>query len=1019
MQAEDIALEEPSTLSPEEEIFIFPTSFAQQRLWFLDRLMPGHRLYVVEVAIHLEGAVEMSALRWAIDALVARHESFRTTFVALDGKPVARVSGDTQVVVEVDADPREFVRRPFDLERGPLLRVGFIPAQSLLLVCVHHIVTDGWSMRIFLRELSALYRARCADQAAALAPLPIQYADFAVWQRQVLAGTRLQELLAFWRGELAGSPILDLVTDRPRPAIPSFRGGSVPVALTPAITQRLQVLAHEHGATMFMGLLAVFSVLLSRYSGQDDLVVGTPVAGRTRNELEGLIGFFVNTLVLRSDLGGDPSFRELLGRTRDRAVQAYAHQELPFEKLVEELQPERDLSRNPLCQVFFQLADTPSADVIAPSDSSRGNDPAPRFSWASPPLSGESSKFDLNLSLWNGRSGVAGRLEYSSDLFERKTATRMADHFQVLLEGLINHPDDPISTVPFLTADERQKLVDFNAPAVPLPDVCVHELVDEQAARAPNARAVGDLSYKDLVHLANGLSHHLVARGARSETLVGVLLPRGPDLVAAILGIWKAGAAYLPLDPDDPPARREQILADADPVLVLTCADRFPAPRAKPPAITPDPHGIAYAIYTSGSTGRPKAVLSEHRGVVNFLCWFAKAFPKPLPWITRLNFDASLKQVFAPLIAGRRVWIPSEEAAIDPIVLARELAERADVALNCVPSQWEAILDAVEAGHAPSLARCLSTIILGGERLPQSLATRTLAAIPAVKLWNVYGPTETTSVATVAPVLCGESVTIGRPIPNVQTVVADRHGEPVPIGVRGELWLAGAGLARGYLRRPELTAERFVHRNGRRLYRTGDLVCRLANGALEFVGRLDDQIKIGGLRIEPGEIENHLTSHPQVKAAAVILRDGQLVAYITCDTGITGSAASEALRGYLRTRLPASMIPARIVTLSSFPRTANGKIDKNALPSPTAPDRKSRMPVSAMEREIAAIWRKVLGVEEVGVHDNFFDLGGRSLLLVRVQTRLSERLNRPVSMLELFRRPTVHALAAHLAMEGR
>jgi amino acid adenylation domain-containing protein len=1012
MQAEDITVPEPSTLSPEEEIFIFPTSFAQQRLWFLDRLMPGHRLYVVEVAIHLEGAVEMSALSWAIDALVARHESFRTTFVAVDGKPFARVSGGTRVAVEVDADPREFVRRAFNLERGPLLRICFIPGQSLLLVCIHHIVTDGWSMRIFLRELSALYTARCAGRPAVLAPLPIQYADFAVWQRQMLSDSRLRKLLAFWKEELAGSPILDLATDRPRPVIPSFRGGSVPIALTPAITERLQMLAHEQGATLFMGLLTVFSVLLSRYSGQDDFVVGTPVAGRTRGELEGLIGFFVNTLVLRSDLGGNPSFRESLARTRDRAVQAYAHQELPFEKLVEELQPERDLSRNPLCQVFFQLADAPSVDVIAPCDSSLAND-LPRLSWASPPLSGESSKFDLNLSLWNGRSGVAGRLEYSSDLFERKTAARMAEHFQVLLEGLVGNPDDPISTVPFLTANDRQQLEGFNATAAHIPDVCVHELVDEQAARTPDAHAVGGLSYRDLVHLANGLSHHLVARGAKSETMVGVLLPRGPELVAAILGIWKAGAAYLPLDPDDPPARREQILADADPVLVLTGADMFPAPRAKPPVVTHDPHRIAYALYTSGSTGRPKAVLAEHRGVVNFLCWFAKAFPKPLPWITRLNFDASLKQVFAPLIVGRPLWIPSEEAVVDPIVLARELAERTDVALNCVPSQWEAILDAMEAGHAPSLERNLGTIILGGERLSQSLATRTLTAMPGAELWNVYGPTETTSVATASTVACGEGVTIGRPIPNVQAVVVDRNGEPVPIGVRGELWLAGVGLAREYLRSPKLTAERFVHRDGQRMYRTGDRVCRLANGALEFVGRLDDQIKIGGLRIEPGEIEGHLTSHPQVKAAAVILREGDLVAYVT------GSAASGPLREYLRTRLPASMIPARIETLSNFPRTANGKIDKRALPSPTAPNPKSRTPVGAMEREIAAIWRKVLGIEEVGVHDNFFDLGGRSLLLVRVQARLCEHLNRPVSMLDLFRRPTIHALAAHLAKEGK
>ena len=1009
----------PSTFSAGEEVFVFPTSFAQQRLWFLDRLVPDRQLYVVDVALRFEGALNLAALRWAVDRLVARHESFRTTFVAVDGKPFARVGGGARVVVEVDADPREFARRPFDLERGPLLRVCVIPAQRLLVVCIHHIVTDGWSMRIFFQELSSLYAAGCAGKPAALAPLPIQYADFAVWQRQDLSGTRLRDLLTFWREELAGATILDLVTDRPRPTVPSFRGGSVPVELTPAVTQGLRTLSREQGATIFMALLAAFSALLSRYSGQDDVVVGIPVAGRTRGELEGLIGFFVNTLVLRSDLGGDPNFRTLLARTRDRAVQAYAHQDLPFEKLVEDLQPERDLARNPLCQVFFQLADSPSSSVSIPpadgnalSGSSHVDDLAPHFSWASSPLSGESSKFDLNLSLWDGRRGVGGRLEYSSDLFERATAARMVAHFQVLLEGLVTDPDSPISAVSLLTAEERHDLDRFNATIAPIPDLCVHELIDAQASRTPDAPAIGDLSYRDLIQVANGLSHHLIARGVKLNTLVALSLPRGPDLVAAVLAVWKAGAAYLPLDPDDPPARREQILADASPALVLTSADKLPPSRATPPAITADPHRIAYALYTSGSAGAPKAVLCEHRGVVNFLCWFADAFPEPLPWITRLAFDASLKQIFAPLISGRPVWIPPEEAVVDPVVLAREIAKRRGVALNCVPSQWEAVLDAVESGHTPSLKLCLSTLILGGERLPQSLAARTRAAMPETRLWNVYGPTETTSVATAAPIVCEEGVTIGRPIANVQAQVADRNGELLPIGVPGELWLSGAGLARGYLGRPELTAERFVHRGGRRLYRTGDRVRRRASGALEFLGRFDDQLKIGGLRIEPGEIESHLTSHPLVKAAVVILRDGQLVAYVT------GAAAPDSLREYLRARIPAAMIPARIDVLSAFPRTANGKIDKRGLPAPTAPRRHSRTAVGAMEREIAAVWREVLRLDELGVHDNFFDLGGRSLMLVRVQTRLTERLNRPVSMLELFRRPTIHALAAHLALEA-
>ena len=1012
---------ESPTFSAGDEVFIFPTSFAQQRLWFLDRLVPDRQLYTVDVAMHIDGRVDVEALTWAFDALVARHESLRTTFIALDGKPFARVGRGARIVVETVADPREFARRPFDLERGPLLRACLIPGQSLLVVCVHHIVTDGWSMRIFLQELSTLYSAARMGKPVALEPVPIQYGDFAVWQRQELSGARLHRLLAFWRKELTGAPVLDLLTDRPRPVVPSFRGDSVPVELAPAAVQALQVLAHKQGATLFMALLGVFSVLLNRYSGQDDLLLGTPVAGRTRRELEGLIGFFVNTLVLRINLGGDPSFRELLARIRDRAVQAYAHQDLPFEKLVEDLQPERDLSRNPLYQVFFQLATAPSSNGDAPAPSATGdlpsgdghaNDLPVHFSWAPSPSSGQSSKFDLNLSLWDGPNGVGGRLEYSSELFERATAVRMADHVQVFLDGVVADPDAPVSTVPLLTIDERRHLDGLNRTATPIPDLCVHELIDAQAARTPDVLAIGTMTYRDLVHAANGIAHDLIARGAGPDTLVGLSLPRGPELVVAVLGIWKAGTAYLPLDPDDPDARRQQILADASPVLVLTSADTFPAPRVNPPVISSDPRRIAYAIYTSGSTGKPKAVLAEHGAVVNFLCWFTAAFPEPLPWITRLAFDASLKQVFGPLITGRPVWIPPEQAVTDPIALARELGSRSGVALNCVPCQWEAILDAVESGRAPSLEGCLSTIILGGERLAESLAERTHTAMPGSRLWNVYGPTETTSIATAALIVPGEGVTIGRPIANVQAVVADRHGEPVPIGVPGELWLSGAGLARGYLRRPGLTAERFVYRDGRRFYRSGDRVRRRADGALEFLGRLDQQIKLGGLRIEPGEIESQLTSHPQVKAAAVILRDGRLVGYVT------GAAAPEALREYLRARVPAWMVPSHIEALSSFPLTANGKIDRRSLPAPAAPARRSRTPVGNLERQIASVWQEVLGVTDIGVHDNFFDLGGRSLLLVRVQARLAKCLNRPISMLDLFRRPTIHDLAMHFVMEA-
>ena len=977
---------------------LVPLSFGQQRLWFMAQLDPDSSVYNTVTCAPLPDPVDLDALQCAVDAMVERHESLRTTFNATDGEPVARLSARVTVLVEVNVQPAALAQRPFDLERGPLLRVGALLDQGLVMVCVHHIITDGWSMRIFLRELWALYEANTTGEPATLPPLPISYSDYAVWQRRELSGARLQMLLEFWRPELAELPILDLATDRQRPQVPSFRGNSLPVDIPPGLTEGLRALAREQGATLFMAVLSVFSLLLGRYAGQDCVAVGSPVAGRTRSELEGLIGFFVNTIVLRCDLRGDPTFRELLGRMRETAIRAYAHQDLPFEKLVEDLQPERDLSRNPLHQVMFQLEKVQS--VGAPSTMIV--------------MEKETSVFDLSLDLWDGSDGLSGRLEYSTELFDQTSVERLIKHLGILIEGLVAQPDAPVHRIPLIDFHEREQLDAFNAVREPAPDRCIHDLIDAQAARTPDVLAAGTLTYRELVQTANGVAECLISRGAGPNTLIGVSLHRGPEQIAILLGILKAGAAYLSLDPDDPPYRRSQIIADAGPVLVLTAADRFPSSQPDfriPPG---NPSSLAYAVYTSGSSGTPKAVLVEHHSLTNHSVAFARAahlsstdcvlqFASPM-------FDVAAEEIFPTLITGGHIVPRVGQQTPSVSDLLEQIKHEKITVVNLPSGYWHEWVEAMESGSATP-PECLRLVIIGSERVEPArvaLWRRRVGYRPA--LLHAYGVSEATITSLVHQIEDNSAV-LGLPIANVQAVVVDRLGEELPIGVPGELWLSGAGLARGYLRRPELTAERFVHRKGERFYRTGDRVRRLADGALEFLGRLDEQIKLGGLRIEPGEIESQLSTHPQVKAAAVVLRDGQLIAYFT------GEATAESLREYLRARLPAAMIPSRIENLSAFPRTTNGKIDKRSLPAPRAPSRQSRTAIGKLERQIASVWEEVLGVSEVGVHDNFFDLGGRSLLLVRVQARLAKCLNCQIPILELFRHPTIHALALHLKKE--
>lgn len=969
------------------------TSFGQQRLWFMAQLDPAGSVYNTVSTLTLAVPVDAAALQAAVDALVARHETLRTTFEAVDGEPFQRVNVHAAVTVAMDVPTPEFIRRPFNLEHGPLVRVSLATDTGKVVVCVHHIVTDGWSMGIFLRELSALYAGRVRGIPVTLPPLLIQYRDYAARQRAELSGSRLSELLDFWRAELAGAPVLNLITDRPRPPVLTFRGGMIPVQIPPDVVAKLRVLAREQGATLFMALLAGFSALLSRYSGQDEVLIGFPVAGRTRSEAEALIGFFINTIVLRCDLHGDPDFRELLTRTRDRAVRAYAHQDLPFEKLVEDLQPERDLSRNPLHQVVLHLIDSSSDEARA--DAGRLH------------VNTGTSPFDLVVHLRAVGAELKGDIEYSSELFDQPSVERLAGHLVLMLEKLASDPDAPLSRIQMLAPCERRQFETFNGTARPIPPECVVELIDAQAARTPDAPAVGMTTYSGLVHTANGIAHRLLAHGARPDTLIAVSLPRGPDMVAALLGIWKARAAYLPLDPDHPPMRHRQILSDARPLLVLDDPREFGPPRPDSPAVPAAPGMLAYAIYTSGSTGTPKGVLVEHASLSNLIAWHVGAYQVTAQdratLIASPAFDASVWELWPYLTAGASVHVPPAGTRSAADILAWLVAERITISFLPTPLA-EAVL---AEPMPPHLA--LRFLLTGGDLLHRSPE----AGLP-FELANHYGPTETTVVATACRVEPGTAgpPPIGRPIDNFRAVVVDQYGQPLPVGVPGELWIGGAGLARGYLHCPELTAERFIGCGAQRMYHTGDRVRRRSDGALDFLGRFDQQVKLRGFRIEPGEIENHLQAHPSVRAAAVAARGDRLIAYVVLSSPLE---EIDSLRAYLRARLPGYMVPVRFEILNALPITTNGKIDRHALPSPVYDDSNYVAPRTPAEHTIAGIWSGLLGRERVGVYDDFFELGGHSLLATQAVSRIRSILGIELSVGAIFDAPTIASLAVALA----
>ncbi|MFP2930363.1 amino acid adenylation domain-containing protein, partial [Pyxidicoccus sp. 3LG] len=1035
-----------------------PLSFAQQRLWFLDRLEPGSPFYNMPSVLWLEGTLDTDALERSLTELVRRHEVLRTTFEDAEGPvqvihppprlPLAVV--DLSVLPESDRErearrlAHEEVRRPFDLERGPLLRATLVrlsESRHLLVLMLHHIVSDGWSMDVMVRESAALYAAFREGLPSPLPELPVQYADYAAWQRGWLRDAALESQLSWWREHLTGAPpVLELPTDFPRPATQGFRGARHERVLPRELVDSLHALGRREGTTLFMALLAGFQVVLSRYSGQEDFVVGTDIANRNRAETEGLIGFFINQLALRARLDGNPSFRELLGRVRAATLGAYAHQDLPFEELVKVLNPERSQGHAPLFQVKLVLQNQPAAELSVPGLTLR-------------PEAADvgTSRLDLTLSVTETPQGLECACEYRTDLFEAATIDRLVRNLGTVLEAASARPEAPLATLPLMSeAELRQVLVGWNATDRDFPrDACAHQLFEAQAARSPEAIAVRfegqSLTYAQLDARANQLAHHLRALGVRPEVAVALCVERSLELVVAILGILKAGGAWVPMDPSYPVERLTYMLRDcAAPVLVTTeaIADELPSggeqlvlldaeaalisarPTSAPESLT-GAGNLAYIIYTSGSTGRPKGTLLQHRGLCNTGLTAAREHGfRPDSRVLQyaaFGFDASVAEVFGALLAGATLVLAPRERLMPGTPLRTLLREESVTAVTLTPS----VLAQLEPEDFPTL----ETLLSAGEACTPELVERWGGR---VRLLNAYGPTEVTVCATLSePMRPGARLTIGRPWANVRVYVLDAALRPVPPGVPGELCVDSVGLARGYLGQPDLTAERFIPSPfaaapGARLYRTGDKARWLADGSLEYLGRIDQQVKLRGFRIELGEVESALLSNPSVREAVATVRedapgDRRLVAYVVAGEGATLDVA--ALRQSLGQRLPEHMVPAAIAVLEKLPLTPNGKVDRKALPSleggPQSQTREYVAPRTPMEQQLAAMWADLLHVERVGVHDDFFELGGHSLLATQLVTRLRAVFGVELPLRELFEAPTLAAFAPRVEQATR
>ncbi|HEY0512066.1 MAG TPA: amino acid adenylation domain-containing protein [Thermoanaerobaculia bacterium] len=1033
----------------------YPLSFAQQRLWFLNNFEPESPEYNVPQAFRIEGELDPEVMQRALREVVRRHETLRTTFRSVEGEPAQVIAQVVDMEVPyVDArarvsDPADAwsealrlaaadAREPFDLTLGPLMRAKLFRAgerEYLLYYNVHHIAYDGWSMGVFARELAAIYDAFAAGLPVTLPELPVQYLDFALWQRRWLSGEILEAQLAYWRRRLASVPPLELPTDRPRPAVRTHNGTAIPLVLGERLQRELKGFAQREGSTLFIVLLAAFKALLHHWTTQEDISVGTLIANRRRPEVEAMIGFFANSLVLRTDLSGDPTFRELLARERETSLDAYAHQDVPFEKLVEELNPPRDMARTPLFQVMLMLLNTPGEAMDLPGLKLR-------------PVAIESrtSKMELSVYLVDAPTGVEGFLEYNTDLFERATMERLLDHYQRVIGTVIEDPEVPLSELSLLSEEERrQVLVDWNATQAAFPPTTLHGWIEERVRQAPEAVAVefeaSRLTYRELDGRANRLARHLRGLGVGPETLVGIAMERSLEMLVGVLGVLKVGGGYVPIDPEYPKERLTHMLEDSRVPVLLTqesLLERLPehgalvvavdrdaaaiaAASAEPVDAGATPANIAYVIYTSGSTGKPKGVQIPHSAVVNFLSSMSR---KPgltsadtLLAVTTLSFDIAGLELYLPLVCGARLLLVSRETTQAGEKLREVLESKGVTAMQATPATWRLLLAAGWLGD-----RSLK-ILCGGEALPRDLASQLLGVCGS--LWNVYGPTEATIWSTLDEVGAAGPITIGRPLDNTEIYLVSRQLKPVPVGVPGELLIGGAGLSRGYRGRPDLTAEKFIAHPfadlggepGVRLYRTGDLARHLADGRVEFLGRIDHQVKVRGFRIELGDIEAALDQHPAIAQAVVVAREDspgskQLAAYVVTAPGAEKPNVSD-LRTHLKEKLPEYMVPAVFTFLEAMPLTPNGKVDRRALP---APDRASAAreyvaPRDDKEQFFCELWQELLNLERVGVNDDFFELGGDSLLVIRVVTK-ANKAAMGITTKQVFQHRTVADLAA-------
>ncbi|MCT7951957.1 amino acid adenylation domain-containing protein [Ancylothrix sp. C2] len=1061
----------------EREVFVFPASFAQQRLWFFDQLTPANSFYNVSTILRLTGPLNSTVLEQTFNEIISRHEALRTTFAAIEGEPMQIISPRLNIPLkilnlqELPKTERESKAKklaeleseqPFNLATGPLIRTSIIQleeTENILLLSMHHIISDDWSVGVLIRELGTIYKALAENQPSPLPELPLQYADFSEWQRDCLQGEKLETLLAYWRQQLKGISVLNLPTDRPKTHQQTYQGASQFLELPKKLTDDIKALAKQENVSLFMILLAAFQVLLYRYTGQEDIAIGTPVANRNQSEIESLIGFFVNSLVLRTNLAANPTFKEILASVREVTLDAYAHQDLPFEKLVEYLHPERSLNRHPLFQVVFSLQNAPMETLELPELTLNS------LTWEA-----KTTRFDLELHLWEPSDSfrsiygekwqhldsLRGVAVYSTDLFDEATIQRMLEHYKNLLKNIIINPHESINNLAFLSqAEQHQLLTEWNNTQTNYPEYLgVNQLFEKQVKKNPDKIAINfdnqKLTYQELNNLSNKLAAYLQKMGVKPEVIVGICAEACVNTIVGILGILKAGGAYLLLDPNYPAERLKLMREDAQVSLLLgeekqierfkdlsipvVCLDKdweiFEQQEIN--FIVQDnllkSDNLAYIIYTSGSTGKPKGVAVTHKAinrlVVNTNYIKIDATDK-IAQAANLCFDAATFEIWGALLNGAELVGINQEILLSPHDFAAEIRAKKISFLFLTTALFQEI-----ARNVPQAFESLRCLLFGGERVDVRWVKKVLKAGAPQELIHVYGPTENTTFTSYYPVesLAEESTSlpIGRPISNTQIYILDQHLNPVPIGIAGEVYIGGEGLAKGYINRPELTAEKFISLNlpenkQSRVYKTGDIARYLPDGNIEFLGRADNQVKIRGFRIELGEIESILNQHPDVQNAAVIVREEipgekNLVGYIV--THQKGRHIISELREFLKAKLPAYMIPSSYAILESLPLTPSGKINRQLLPKIDAEPEDFPedyvAPRTSVEEKLVKIWANILGKKQVSVYDNFFELGGHSLLATQLISRIRNSFEIELPLSHVFEAPTVASLAKYI-----